>query len=114
MTEKDFQNNIISAARDLGFLVYHTSDSRRDEPGFPDLIIAGYGVVLAWECKTEKGKLREASFTKSGRRLPGQQDWLNILNNAVITSDYVRPSDWDALLDVLARVSGNRPAGGQI
>ena len=46
MTEKQFQSHIVQYAKMRGWLVYHTHDSRRSEPGFPDLVAGkGEGVV---------------------------------------------------------------------
>ena len=39
ITEAELQNTIIQAARAYGWLVYHTHDSRRSSPGFPDLVL---------------------------------------------------------------------------
>ena len=37
MSERDFQGQVISMAEALGWLVYHTYDSRHSKAGFPDL-----------------------------------------------------------------------------
>lgn len=39
MTEGELQQAIIDLARVLGLLIYHPYDSRRSEPGYPDLTI---------------------------------------------------------------------------
>lgn len=65
MTEKQLQQAVVACARLLGWRVYHTYDSRRSEPGFPDLCMARNGFVIFAELKTAAGKLR-----------PGQRDWL--------------------------------------
>lgn len=37
--ERDFQAAVMELARLLGWRVYHTWDSRKSEPGFPDLVL---------------------------------------------------------------------------
>ena len=56
MSEARLQAHIVKVARDLGWWVYHTYDSRRNRPGFPDLFLAR-DRILYRECKTEKGRL---------------------------------------------------------
>lgn len=71
MTEANFQYLIISYARSHGWRVYHTYDSRRSEPGFPDLVLVRREVLYR-ELKSEKGRLTAAqkawgeSLTKAG------------------------------------------------
>ena len=57
MTEKEFQNSIIELVQIHGWLCYHTHDSRRSSPGFPDLVLAKSGTVLFVEVKTDTGSL---------------------------------------------------------
>lgn len=84
MREKQLMQNVIDMARLLGYLVYHTFDSRRSEPGFPDIIAVGYDRLLAIECKREKEK-----------PTPAQQNWLDELAYVPGVECYViRPSDW--------------------
>ena len=69
MSEKEFQSQIVQLARLQGWLVYHTFDSRRSEPGFPDLVLAHEeGGVLFREIKTDTGKTTGA-----------QELWLQVL-----------------------------------
>lgn len=60
MTEAALQDAVASLVRLHGLLAYHTYDSRRSGPGFPDLVIVGTGGHLFRELKTRTGKLTEA------------------------------------------------------
>ena len=59
MTEKDFQGRVVQFAKLLGWLCYHTYDSRRSEPGFPDLVLVKGKRILYRELKSESGKLSD-------------------------------------------------------
>ena len=85
-TEKQFQRAVMDFARLHGWAVYHTYDSRRSSPGFPDLVMARYGRVIFAELKTEKGRM-------SGP----QMEWMTILGTAAgsnLEAALWRPSDW--------------------
>lgn len=62
MSERDLQTNVIAMAKAMGYLVYHTHDSRRSESGYPDLTLARRGEVLFVELKSNKGKLSLAQM----------------------------------------------------
>ena len=70
MTEQQVQEQVIALLVEAGASPppYHTHDSRRSEPGFPDVVAVVGRVVWAVECKTSTGKL-------SGP----QTRWLNAL-----------------------------------
>lgn len=56
--EKKLQEQVIILARALGWeLIYHTYDSRRSEPGFPDLVLVhpARGRILFRELKSSRG-----------------------------------------------------------
>lgn len=59
MTEKQFQSEIVKFAKRCGWSVYHTHDSRRSEPGFPDLVLVK-DRVLYRELKTDTGRISKA------------------------------------------------------
>lgn len=89
--ERDFQQTVIDLARLRGFLVYHPFDSRRSEPGFPDLTIVGKGRCLFVELKTEGGRLRKE-----------QRVWRDALEATEGVEYFLwRPSDWEEVVRVL-------------
>ena len=53
-TEAEFQTQVLDAADELGWEYYHTGDSRRSQPGFPDLTLVKDGKVIFAELKREK------------------------------------------------------------
>lgn len=83
MTEAQLQTLVLQAARTQGVLAYHTHDSRRSQPGFPDLVLVGRAGVLYRELKTEKGKLSD-----------DQEHWLASLVAAGEDACTWRPHDW--------------------
>lgn len=92
MTEAEFQQSIIDLARLRGWLYYHTNNSQRSTPGFPDLILVRGPVMLAVEVKTDAGKTTDQ-----------QEAWLDALGQIPgCTSFVTRPTTWDALVEKLA------------
>lgn len=97
MLEKPFQDGVLKLARFHGFsLAYHTHDSRRSAPGFPDLVLVNprTGRVLYRELKTNKGRVS-----------PAQQDWLDGLAAAGQDVGVWRPNDLDTGL-IVAQLRG--------
>jgi len=63
--------------------VYHTHDSRKSEPGFPDIVICNGHSLLLKELKTNTGKLTM-----------DQQRWLSLLQHCnTIEAGVWRPRD---------------------
>jgi hypothetical protein len=83
MAERELQDAVMALGRYLGYRCYHTHDSRRSEPGFPDLVLARPGRVVVAELKRETGRLTD-----------DQQDWLERLGGAGIECHIWRPSDY--------------------
>ena len=83
MTERELQEAIRELARYLQLLCYHTFDSRRSEPGWPDLVIVGPSGCLFRELKSERGRLTEA-----------QTIWLSSLRTAGLDAAIWHPTDW--------------------
>lgn len=57
MTEADLMAAVLELCQLRRVLVYHTHDSHRSQPGFPDLVIAGSKGVLFRELKSDGGRL---------------------------------------------------------
>lgn len=83
MSEAKLMAQIERVCHLLGLLAYHTHDSRRSAPGYPDWHIVGRNGSLFRECKTERGRLTTA-----------QKQWLAQLRQAGHDADVWRPRDW--------------------
>ena len=100
-TEAGFQEAVMALAHTQGWLVAHFRPARTDQgwrtpvaaegAGFPDLVLVRDRVIFA-ELKTERGRVR-----------PEQQRWLDALAGAGAEAVLWRPSDWETIVDVLAR-----------
>jgi hypothetical protein len=82
-TEKQFQGAVVELCRLRGYLTYHTNDSRRSDPGFPDLVIVGHGRVLYRELKREGGRVS-----------PAQRVWIDWLERHGADVAVWTPKDW--------------------
>ena len=93
ISERTFQAQVIAAAEAQGWLCYHTHDSRRSAPGFPDLImVRGYRMI--------------ALELKVGRRKPTPEQlvWLAALREVwQVDALWAKPDDWDSLMEILKR-----------
>ena len=91
ISEKQFLAQVVDLARLCGFThIYHTYDSRRSVPGFPDLVLLKPGRCLFIEVKRE------------GKRLtPTQEDWARALREAGAEVWWFMPSEWELLKRVL-------------
>ena len=84
MSERDWQTTVVDAARKAGWLTWHSYDSRRSYPGFPDLMMVRGPMLLALELKTEKGKVTVQ-----------QQEWIDALKKVrIVSADIARPHHW--------------------
>ena len=100
LSEQDFMTQVIDLAHLYHWLVYHTYDSRRSAPGYPDLTFCHptrCQYFLA-ELKAEKGRLS-----------PAQQRWIDALHAAGIECHVWRPSNFDAVLARLAQSLSMKP-----
>ena len=85
MKEKDLQSAVLNVLDWMGWLMYHTFDSRRSQPGFPDLVAVRGSRIMFVEFKAEKGKVSDA-----------QEEWLTTLAHAHDEVYVVRPSTEEA------------------
>ena len=88
ISEKRWLDDVVEIAQLFGWSAYHTFDSRRSAPGFPDLILCRPPRLLAVELKSERGRIT-----------PTQQAWLNDLDQCTEIRTHVwRPADRDQVL----------------
>jgi hypothetical protein len=94
ISEKHLSEAVKEHARYTGWLGYHTHDSRRSSPGFPDWVLVRNSRLVFAELKTEDGRVTKP-----------QQAWLAALGEVPCAETYVwRPSDLDSTIPlVLAR-----------
>lgn len=62
MSEAQLLAAVRDLARRLGWLAYHTRDSRGSDPGFPDLVLVGHRRIIFAELKSADGRLTGAQF----------------------------------------------------
>lgn len=101
LTEKQFQAQVCKLAQMLGWRIYHTYDSRRSQPGFPDLVLVHRGKqrVIFAELKTSTGKLSIH-----------QKLWLQELAAVASVAESVevcvwRPENWPEIEQQLSRIA---------
>lgn len=83
MSEADLQVMVIQLAELKGWLVYHTYNSRRSQPGYPDLTMVRRSRVVFIELKTQ-----------SGKRTADQDRWGETLSLSDAEYYLWRPLDW--------------------
>ena len=93
MTEKAFQSDVMRVAKMLGWLCYHTFDSRRSASGFPDLVLVRERVLFR-ELKVGKNKLS-----------PTQELWRDSIMGAGGDWAEWRETDMDDIVADLSRRS---------
>jgi hypothetical protein len=91
LTERQFQAMLVEGLRQRGWTVWTVPNMRLTTAGLPDVLAIhpGWDLLLAWELKTE-----------SGRVTPAQRESLRILDRIPgIYARVVRPSQWPGLRD---------------
>ena len=92
LTEAAFQRQVLDLAKLCGWRTYHTHDSRRSQPGFPDIVLVNpkRRHTLFVELKTDVGRVTAA-----------QQAWIDDLRRAGANVHLWRPADWTAIVEIL-------------
>ena len=92
ISEKDFQQTVIDVAHLNGWKVFHPYDSRRSEPGWPDLCLVRGAVCIFLELKSEKGHETLA-----------QKEWIRALKQVnIIEADFAYPRHLEQIIDMLS------------
>jgi hypothetical protein len=94
MSERELTRHVRESLEDRGFVIWHVVDSRLVASGLPDIIAYSASLpamVLLWELKTGRGRLRAAQARALAhlRTVPG------------IDARIVRPADLPWLLAAL-------------
>jgi hypothetical protein len=99
MTEQELMTAVLDLCRWTGWFAYHTHDSRRSQPGFPDLVL-----VERSTGRTIYAELKSAT----GRLSPAQREWLELLGKRNEVAVW-RPADWSAGV-ITAALTGRQQA----
>lgn len=83
MSEAELQANVEEMLELFGWRFIHDRDSRRNNPGFPDICAVRRGRLLFAELKTTRGRFRTE-----------QRLWLEDLSAAEVETYVLRPRDW--------------------
>lgn len=76
----------------LGWLCYHTHDSRKSQAGFPDIVAVRGNRAIFAELKKNDGRFSAA-----------QETWSNLLGSVGGNVEYYcwRSADWDRIIELL-------------
>ncbi len=89
-SEKVFQAAVIALAEREGWEPYHTFNSKRSHPGWPDLVLVKPPVLILAELKTD-----------TGRTTAEQDRWLELLRGVPGVRVRLWPSLWLAIVSEL-------------
>lgn len=95
--EADFQQQLTTAAKRMGYRCYHTHDSRKSEPGFPDVVLAS----------PRQKRIVYAELKQDGENLSEDQAWWAAALLEAGHEWYLwRFKDWNTALAILAGREG--------
>lgn len=86
MTEKQWHELVVRLATYCQWTHMHVYDSRRSDPGWPDLVLCRPPELIFAELKTDRGRVTAA-----------QQEWLDRLAACGMEVYVWRPRDLDAI-----------------
>jgi hypothetical protein len=91
-SERYIQASFEAHARAAGWLTFHTYNSMRSEPGFPDAVCLRNGRCVVVELKTERG-----------RTSPAQRRWIDEFDHVPGVTAFVAhcPRDWGRITEAL-------------
>lgn len=75
MSEDDLSEEVRKLAKDLRLFAYHTPDSRRLAPGFPDWVFISPQGVLWRELKTQSGDLSRSQRQVRDMLIASGHNW---------------------------------------
>ena len=91
ISEKEFQQQVLELAVRCRWMSYHTFDSRRSTPGFPDLTLVRPPRIIFAELKSQNGHMTA-----------DQSKWVGALAECTSVETYVwRPGDWEHITATL-------------
>lgn len=90
LSEKAWQGQVVELAGLYQWSHFHVFDSRRSDPGWPDLVLVRPPELLVAELKTDNGRLTSA-----------QREWLGLLAACGVETHVWRPRDFNAVHDRL-------------
>ena len=94
MREKEFQASVLKAAKQFGWLPYHTLFSRGSAAGFPDLILVRGAVMICLELKSD---------SKSAVESVAQKEWIHALKQvSIIEADFAYPRHLEQIVSTLS------------
>lgn len=90
-SESHFQSRVVRLAKANGWAVFHVHDSRRSEPGFPDLVMIRAGALVVAELKVKRNKTTA-----------DQERWLKLFGEVPgVRAFRWRPEQWESIRAVL-------------
>lgn len=102
ISEKDWQAQVLELAGYYRWGWYHTYDSRRSAPGWPDLVLVRPPEIIYVELKTNRGRLSRA-----------QRAWLAVLEDCGQEIHVWRPRDFEAVHGRLKRLPAHSGENGE-